>query len=473
MMNMRMFSWCSGVTLLLLAVLMTAMPGVAFAQKAGPTPKFFLLPTQSVRDSVTSIVPERIGELSREQVGKDTRVDLMPAYEELRKQLGGSTAVVAEAEALYTSGIGLLTAGNDKQAAEAFQRSVEMMEENLADLTNFDILADALANLALAHHNSGFDLDARKRMQAYAHLRPTAKLDVEKFPKELRVTFDEEVDKVKKAGNGVLEISATSDAVVIIDGIERGQAPLKVRDVGFGHHYLVVRSVKGQSWTEQIRVRGKNKTQAFKADFSGSAPSTGGGMPSYYGELLGVLKGGTFSSDEVGAYLKELCAQTGAAYVGFAVMFKANSKYVAAPFAYSAASKKLYRGADVEFNLELSNLRVGVSSLADSLVKLALDGPKDKIVDEVVLGSPPVEVAVRGTDTTETTDVSTGDVTTVTSGTTIAPPPDVKSNSGNTWKYVGIAAGSLAVVGLAAGAIYLIANSSGGSADGFSTEVQW
>ena len=469
---MRMCVWRSA-SLVLLAMWVVMVPTTAFAQKDGPTPKYFMLPTQSVRDSVSSIVPERIGELSREQVARDNRIELLPSYADLIKGLGGSTAAIAEAEALYTSGIGLLTAGDDEKAADAFKRAIDMMEQNLGDLTSFDVLADALANLALAYHGAGFDLDARKTMQAYAHLRPNATLDPQKFEaKDLRQTFEDEAAKVKKAGNGVLEIDASSEGIVLIDGVERGKTPLTVRDVGFGHHYLVVRGGAGAAWSEKIRVRGQKKVQKFSADLGDAAVASGGdgGIPSFYVELMSEIESGTFTSAELGAYLKELCAQTGAAYVGFVVMFKEGSKYVAAPFAYGAADGMLVRGDDVEFNLELSNLLVGVSAVSEALVSLAVQRPEDKAVTDVQLGGPPSEVA---TTTSSTSTAATTTSAEVKEADPIEPPTKVASTSGNTWRYIGITAGGLAVVGLVAGGIYLLADAGGGSASGFTTEVSW
>ncbi|MEZ4461162.1 MAG: hypothetical protein R3E66_15860 [bacterium] len=171
----------------------------------------FMLPTQSVNDSISSIIPERIGEQVREGIKQDARVVLMPSYEAVQKELGGgghSSAAIAQAETLYTQGIGLLTAGEDQKAAEAFQRSVDMMEQNIADLQNYDVLADALANLSLAYFNAKFDVDARKRMKDFAHLRPTAQLDPEKYPKELLEVLTDEQKKVSTAGAGKLNVTA-------------------------------------------------------------------------------------------------------------------------------------------------------------------------------------------------------------------------------------------------------------------------
>lgn len=456
----------------------------AFAQEGdsdGPTPRLFLLPTQSVRDSVTSIVPERIGELLREQVGKDDRVELMPDYAGLRKQLGGSTAAIAKAESLYTSGIGTLTAGDDEKAAETFQRAVDMMEQNLADLGNYGVLTDALANLALAYWNAEFDLDARKRMKQFAHLRPDAELDPEKYPKELLGIYEGEAKKVKSAGPGKLEIESTVEgALVFIDGVEKGKAPLTVEDVGFGYHYLVVRAPSGSVWAEKIRVRGRGKKQTFEAELGTAKEKkpqaeNEDGLPPFYVDLLEQINTGQFGTD-LGPYLKELASQTGAAYIAWVVMYKEGSDYVAAPFAYRASDGLIVGADNVVFNIELSNLLVGVSTLSSSVVETALNMPEDKAVTEVQLGGPPPEVAQTDTGTeTGSADTDVEAESAYESGEPIQPPPKVApSQARNTWTYVGIAAGGLAVVGLVAGGIFLLSEDGNPSAaPGFNTEVSW
>lgn len=456
-------------------LMIVSFHALAFAQ-SGPTQKYFMLPTQGVQDSVTTIVPQRIGELTREQVAKDARVDLLPPYDDLRRQLAGSTATIAQAEALYTSGIGLLTAGNDAEAADAFRRAIETMEQNLGDLGNFEVLVDATANLALANHNAGFDLDARKGIQAYAQLRPTATLDPDKFPKELIDLFAQEVAKIEKAGNGVLKITADKEGVVFIDGVEHGPTPVTVESVGFGHHYLVVRS--GDTvYTEKIRVRGKKATQDFKATATSSTPQANAATSTFYADMLALIKSGTFTASSLGAYLSEFSNQTGAQHIGFVVMYKQGSRYVAVPFAFVAADNKLLQGSDIQFNIELSNLLVGVSALSDSLVTLALQAPEERVVTDVQLGAA-VAVATTATPTT-TTATATAAATATGSGTadpgvraTITPPEPTDKKSGNTWKYIGITAGAVVGAGLIATVVYLLVNSDGGN-DGFVTEVQW
>lgn len=457
-----------------LAICLSAQ--VAFAQE-GPAPKLFMLPTQGVQDSVSTIVPERIGEMLREKVGADARVELMPDYDTVRKELGGSghsSAAVADAEKLYNSGIGHLTAGNDKEAVTAFSRAVEIMENNLGDVSNFDILADALANLALAYFNAGFDLDARKKIQQYAHMRPDATLDTEKFPKALIKIHTAEVKKVKAAGPGTLTVTSQTEAFVTIDGVDKGKTPATINDVGFGHHYLVVSDGQGGVYGEKIRVRGKKKKQKFGATLqpSGSNTKTDDALPPFYVDLNEKLRSGKFDT-EISAYLSELANQTGANFISWVLMYRSGAEYISASFVYRASDNIIVQIDDVKFNIELSNLVVGVNTLAGNLVDTALAMPEDKAIASVELVTPATGVVVNnnGNGTSGNGNGTVGDPNNSGEISIITPPPSTRTS---TWTYIGIAAGGIAAIGLVAGGIYLLSKNSGGSgAPGFNAEVAW
>jgi hypothetical protein len=464
----------------------------------GPTPKLFFLPVQTVSEDISGIISERIGELTREQVGSDSRVELLPRYRALRKQLaaggGRANAAIAKANDLYTSGIGLLTAGEDKKAAESFQTSVDIMEENLADVTNFNVLTDAYKNLALAYYNAGFDFDARKKMKIYAHLRPKDELDPEKYPEELRQIFDEETAKIEKAGPGKLEIKAPEGAQIYIDGQLKGEAPMTVEDVGFGYHYMVVRNAAGSTWAEQIRVRGRGKEQAFDVDLGSGGQDEKKGeddLPAFYTDLLATISSGTFGTD-LQPYLKELATRSGTDYVAWVAMIKGDGEYVAVPFVWRASDGLLVRGAEVTFNLELSNLMVGVSELSRHIVEDVEAMPKDRAITTAELGQPEEPEESAETETTEEGgavasaedtgegaqaegDLPMPDGSETDEGTTMQPPPEVKPSESkdNTWTYVGIGGGVLAVGGIIAGSVFLLTQNNPNQSGDFRTRVRW
>lgn len=514
--NSRWASWHRALATLICVAFVTSTPMPGFAQQGGeqpadtqegeggdqegdrqaekkqepegPTPTLFLLPTRSAGEGMPSIVPERIGEMLRERVGASGDVDLLPTYQQFQKDAsaegGAVNAAISKAQKLYTSGIGLLTAGKYEEAADSFQKAVDLMKENIADLQNFDVLTDALSNLARAYYQAGYDFDARKRIKEFAHLRPNAKLDPEKFPKELRELYDTEVAKVKKAGTSIIDVKANVEgATVIIDGEEKGETPASIDGVGFGYHYLVVKSEAGGTWSQQIRVRGRGKKQTYDVQLGAGeaqAKQQAGGagqdddMPAFYTELLADIEDGQFGTS-LQPYLEELSKRTGAGYVAWVVMYKQDNEYVAAPFAYRAEDGLYVQGETVGFNVELSNLMVGVSELTGELVSLVVEMPEEKAFKQVTLVEPKEEeeeaARVAAAGTTGESQETTGKTEEPTEEVEPIEDPD-EDDDNNALLYVGIGGAALVAAGLVTGGVLLFGgqNSRPG---GFKANVSW
>lgn len=455
-------------------------------------PELLILPTESVEGKLTPLVPERIDESMRQRLKDDGKVVVMPSFAEIRKNLAGrgvSSAIIYEAEQLYTSGIGLLTAGENEKAMEAFQRAIELMEQNIADVTNYNILTDTLSNLALAYQLMGYDVDSRKRMQQFAHLKPDATLSVDKFPKDLLEVLATEQAKIKKAGPGKLVITTEKPgAKVFIDGAERGVTPLTVADIGFGYHYLVMRDAQGKVYTEQLRIRGKGKEQQVNAVLQGageaSASAGEGGMPSYYTDLLTQLKTGKFTTLELQPYLAELSKQSGAPYISWVLVYDNGTHYMAAPFIWRASDGVLVEVEQKKFNMELSDLVLGVNRMSREIALVAMEMPEDDRVTEVIVGAP-VTVAVVSPGLTDSGGtggtsplITTPPDTSTNTNTGLKPldPIDEPSKENRRWKYVGAGAVALVVIGGVVAGSVLLAGDNGGdepTSTGFSAEVSW
>jgi len=486
--------------------------------------KVLVLPVNSVEGKVTEIVTERLDDVTRKRLRSDDRVVLMPTFKEIRKVLaerGQTSAVMTDAEQRYASGIGLLTAGKNDEAREAFAEAVDLMEKNLADVQNYSVLTDALSNLALSMFLTGFDLDGRKRMKQFAHIMPDATLNAEKYPAELIEVLEKEQGKVKKGGPGKLTVKANVDgAKVFVDGVEKGVTPATIEDVGFGFHYLVVRDASGGSWAELVKVRGRGKPQEFEATLeqrgekAAEALADAEQMPSFYVDLVGELEKGEYTSSGLRSYLVELSKQAGAEAVSWVTIFKdpEASNYVAAVFVFRASDERIVRGEDTTFNDELSDLTFKVDRLAGEIGRVAQEMPEEMAVEDVDLTPEPVVVAAATTGDGDGTGSGTG--TGSGAGTTgdatddpdrspvVLANPDKKNGEGdgdieppkrtivvgptgpdidddpkagrNTWAIVGYsAAGAVLLGGLIVGSVLLFGGQPPATATSFSTEVQW
>ena len=459
---------------------------LAQPQPAAPlpasNPTVLLLGVQSPPGQVSSLVTERIDLKLREGMGAQDGLVLMPSYAQIQQDLAGSgqsSALVARAEQLYASGIGLLTAGQNEKARESFSEAVELMTRNLPDVQRYNVLADALVNLALAHHLTGFDLDGRKRMQQYAHLRPGETLNPEKFPPDLVAVYAKEVEKVGKAGPGKLTIEASKpEAAVFIDGAFKGATPLVVEDVGFGEHYVVVRHGDGDVWGQQIRVEGRGKTQDFRADFGATAlTQRPAGSPASYEDLRAKIATGVFTAAGLEEALQELSKQTGAPHLSWVVLTKSGSGYSATPFVWAAQPPVLLQGEASAFNVELSNLAIGVNTLSKTIQMLLTQRPAALAVSSVALTQPPALAAA--TPPPSSPVVLTPPPPPADGGveqTAILVPPEQEEEQSNTMLYVGAGAGALLLGGLIVGSILLFSDDDAETTapgGGFGAEVTW
>lgn len=482
----RLGAACALIVMLCWSALAFAQqqPGPAAPQPKGPKPSILLLPTMSVQNRTTAIVPDRINEMSRKRIQEESRVVLLPTYLELRKQRSANrpaSAVILEAEQLYNSGIGLVNAGENQRAVESLQRSVDLLKQHTADLDNFNILADALANLSLAYWKGGFDLDGRKYIKEYAYLKPTGKLNAENYPAELLSILDEEQKKIAKGGAGKIAVTANGDnAKVFIDGVAKGVAPMMVEDVGFGVHYLVVRTDDGKLWTSEIKVKGRGQQQVFSAELVApsrkvEAPKEEP-LPIYYTDVVESVRSGKLERERMTPYLSELAREVGTGYVGWVMVYKDPSGYVAAPFVWRASDGRLVSVKATKFNAELSNLTFGVNELSANMAQAVEQMPEAQAVDVIEVGPKAVDpVIVVKPDEGPKGDGS-GQVV-VKKDDSVIPPPEVKpadEDGIGAWTYVGIGAAVVVVGGLIVGGVYLFGGDDAPTGpSGFDAEVSW
>lgn len=472
------------------------------ADASGDVPTMYLLPVDRVQESISGIVPDRIDELTREGIESDTRVALKSSLQTGAEEAAGDKAV-AEARGKYRSGIGLVEAGEYERASETLSEAVSSLRGNIEHLEDFPVLVDALKNLARAYGEAGFDFDARATMREFAHLNPDATLDPKKFSEKLRKIYAEEAKKVRSAGTGRLTIEATKQgekvegAQVVIDGTNKGATPVEVTDVGFGYHYLVIRGPAGETVaTKQLQVRGRDSDQTFTLELAGGSKGAEDGQaeadaeneetPAFYSDLRETIQTGRFKFSELKPYLDEVGNRTNADVVTWVLMSRDDSGYQATPFAYRVQDSRFVQGETVEFDVQLSNLRSGSSTLAKGVISAALQMDEYETKQRVALVDEPATAGeVRSDAASESTASASGQTGRQTSsgteqaGEAVEPPPTPEQSTASDddrgispWWYV---AGSAVVVGgLAAGGAVLLSNPSDPTRPtGFEAQVSW
>lgn len=461
----------------------------ATAEPERPDARLFVLPTDSVQGELSDIVTQRINDAIRSRLGTLGGIELLPTFEALHGEASGDEvhSALADAERGYTSGIGLVNAGDYEAAAEVLQRAVRVLEENVAQLQNFGILTDAMANLSIAYFNTGYDLDARDNIRRFAQIQPDADLDLDDYP-ELQALYQDEVERVEQAGHSKLNITANRDgAQVFINGELRGETPLTIEEFGFGQHFMVVRH---GDWivSEIIQVRGRDEEHDIEVELRDAADEDeyDDGLPSFYVDLRNTLQSGQFGS-EMDPYLQELASQTGADYLAWTLVLRDNGAYAVAPFMYRVEDATLIQGEDIIFNQELSNLRSRANQLSDTVAASVVHMADDQVVDQVDLAPLPEEPVVADAPDDEVESEDAEEVAMAPDETPSDPLPVPDERAGyvgdevrdpmideepddgsNTFMYLGLGG---AAAGIIAGTVFMLVRSP--SPAGFEAEVEW
>ncbi len=482
-------------------VLAAASPAWADDDDAGETtPRLYALPADSLEGELSEIVTQRINDAVRERYQTLGGVELVPRFEALYGMADSETvgAAVSEAEGQYTSGIGLVNAGQFEQAADTLQMAVEVMEENVGDLREFNILVDALLNLAIAYYETGYDLDARDTIEQYAHVEPGAELDPDNVPEGLRALYDDEVDRIERAGDGVLNIDADRQgADVWINGQQRGTTPLTVDDVGFGQHYMVVRHGDRQ-WSGKIRVRARGQEQDIDVELRDPEEDDDGDdeLPSFYVDLRNSLQSGQFGVD-LHPYLRELADQTGADYISWVIVVADDRDYAALPYLYRVDDRVLIEGDEVVFDRQLRSVRSRADALSDTIAAGLVHIPDDRIVEHVDLvdeygaePEPDPDPVAEERPAEAPEDDADEEASVVAGGEEpadelpvpgpeidegMADPGDIDDTDrgGNTLRYLGWGGAAAAATGVVAGTVFLLVRNGDSETPGFDVEVEW
>lgn len=476
-----------------------------------PTPQMYVMPTSGLEGEVSEIVTERINEVIRDRVDTVGGVELIPALEALRGGGGieDTHAALQQAESQYTSGIGLVRAGEYEDAANVLQQAYEVFVHNVTELRDFGLLTDAMANLAVAYYETGYDLDARDLIEHYAQLNPEAELDPEVFPVELIERFQSEVQHVERAGEGQLSIESNHDpAQVYIDGELVGETPLVVEDIGYGERFVVVeRGEKLWSDTIAVRARGEEQTVTVELRHRDELEEEDDQLPSYYLDLLDDLRSGQFGP-EVDPFLQELSRETGADYITWVIVVPEGADYAAIPFVFRVEDREMIRGSEEIFDSQLTNVRSQADALSDSMAAAVVHMPEAQQVREVNLveerepeevEEEPVaqqEVDPDEQEVEEEPEVAEEELTEEDEQEVAMHQPDEQLPvpeqtqqegmgeptldeptdgwRGNRMRYLGWGSAAVAATGLAAGAIVFFVRRAGDSAGpGFDVEVEW
>jgi hypothetical protein len=183
----------------------------------------------------------------------------------------------AAPESVDARAVAQALARNDSAAQEARRRTTELDLEGalnvldwaaeeygtyLPELVARDGKPDRLVEIhvlqAIAHYLNGDESAATAALQRAMVLDPALEFDPAVFPPQLEAFVERQVRIARATGRTSLRVTATPGRpVVFVNGVERGTAPLLVRDVPVGPNMLHVRLPGAAPAVRPVVVRGR------------------------------------------------------------------------------------------------------------------------------------------------------------------------------------------------------------------------
>lgn len=183
------------------------------------------------------------------------------APEEVSAVIAGREALILDTYALgpgrerLKEGTVLYERAQPEQAIPVLSDAVRSLENGLAVSTSSRDLQDALLTLGLAQVGLGEEGPARVTFRRAAVLDPERQLDTVRYSPDVVDLYETVRKDALASAPGILDVTASADATVFVDGKSLGAAPQKGVQLVPGEHFLLVRSAEGASYFQSVTLR--------------------------------------------------------------------------------------------------------------------------------------------------------------------------------------------------------------------------
>jgi len=353
---------------------------------AGDLPRVLVLPYAPVYEGLANASGEKAAEVLRNELRSSEQLQLVslpkdlasaaPARKAVNPGPAKDIAALTEAKERSAKAEEFTKKLKFREAATELEKAIALMEGQhpYIDFTN---LVEAHLGLAVAYFRLGQDSDGEKALAQVVRLDPERKLDAEQYPPVFIRAFDNVARRVKKAARSTLEIKPTvAGAPVILDGRRVGSAPVQVKDVIKGSHFLRV----GDGWANRIEVPAGD-TVKLAPDLG----SAGGPVP----ELVSLLTRNQID-ELVITRAAALAEQAGADFVVLGGVHKESDAVVVSSHLFKVASRKTCLLQRVVFDVEMLGAGIEIYKVgADITNKIEVFGDEERLPAKVARDALP------------------------------------------------------------------------------------
>ncbi|GMV38564.1 MAG: hypothetical protein AMXMBFR64_02800 [Myxococcales bacterium] len=414
------------------ATISATWPAVALAQQPRPDSRIrlYVLPLAKSPD-VSRIIAVKIEEFFSAILSVSDKIKVLREDDLIIRSEGVSVTGpktnpnLEQADKLVWQGKEEIDKKLFKEAVKTFQSAIELYQGNFAQLVDYDKLVDAHLNMAVAYFGAGYEDNGADALQQVVSLRPNVTVD----RKTHSPAFVSALEKVQKKFStykpGTTTITATpAGAKVYIDGVLRGPAPVTVKDLQKGEHYVQVRQDGYETFAEQVRAPLGSDTVKVDAKLqpaAAAAADTQGVEGEFVNPepLVPYAETGSFG-DNFKRAAQRFTQKANVDFLLYQYLSSAADGYDLNLFLYDKSKGEIAALQPVKFDRELTNLQVNLLESEQALVRGMAAFPMSRVVKD-----PPPAVYREGQQKAIAAQAQQVAPTPVQPRDPVTPPPTV------------------------------------------------
>jgi PEGA domain len=316
-----------------LAMVLLAVPAVA-------TTRVGVLPFAPLAGDVPQGAGEKGADILAKELKNQADFEVVPR-EEAAAQDGA--AAISQARQKVTDARAAVTKHQGMAALAAYQAALAGFAKGIQDLESFDDFVAAEAEMGTLLYRMGRDDEGQKAI--LDSLRLSANQPSKAFGSSpaFAATLEGLQKQLSHLGKGSVRVESTpSGADVFVDGQSAGKAPVLLRDLPAGKHYLRALLPSGEKWGLVVDVAPSSEPHV-RAQTGGAGPG---------GEVDGQLAENSLQPTILPA-LKKAASASKLGLVIFGALHRTINGLALDAFVYSADKGSVARLSRVKFDAEM------------------------------------------------------------------------------------------------------------------------
>jgi TolB-like protein len=367
----------ASVALAHMACVLVGAGALSVASAEAPRgPSVVVVPFQPAESEISSLMLDRVTALVVDELRRGGQLAIAepgavpPSGVVVAPPVAGQA--LKEAERLYGEGRARVQKQEFDEAVQLLASSLKKIEENLAEVSDYGLLADIHLWLGIAQFRAGNEAEGTAALTRALVLRPALQLDPERYPPLFRRIVEEARTRVQSGPKGRLRVDSTPPGCeVLLNGVVRGRTPVEIPDLPAGRHYL---RISCAGYEPQALVREVPAGATVAASVQLVAAKTLAAPADPMPPLLARLRQGLIDGPTLHA-IREVAVQSAASFVIVGYVAREAGAYGLRAYLFRAQDGRLVPLPAGRFDPELLNAVEQARLLARAAEKTVVTFP--------------------------------------------------------------------------------------------------